>query len=249
LDYLLGQKSGASNKREYGDEFLLKLKKNNDLLKLRGPLGRFWIFPVTSFSNAMLSKLEEEGIGRIDDVWYIMDGADMINTPELFKYNFLQLIYLQLNTAIVTIEDIARFVMVYKTERKETESDRSNSISDIDVYPIRQNARRLYGIFMRRFGLRGVLKHDDKQGSVFAQSVLGYMYEKRPEDMKFYESVRKLLYLVGYSTHSDAALMWDLLTYIDSIVESIKFDDSKIDINKVKDFLKYIRKYISELKQ
>ena len=247
LDYLLGQKNGDKNSREYGDEFLRKLKYDEELLKRRGPLGKFWIFPISSFSNAMLSKLEEEGIGRISDIWYIMDGADMINTPSLFVYNFLQLIYLQLNTAIVTVEDIIKFIIDNITDDSSI-SHKTVSTSNEDVYGIRQRARRLYGIFMHRFGLRGALKNDEKQGSVFAESVLEYMFSERPDDLKFYENVRKLLYLVGYATHSDSALMWDLLTHISSVVASTKFESEEINKDHVNSFLQMVRDYISELR-
>jgi len=245
LDYLLGQKTETSNKREYGDEFIHKLENNVGLLKKRGPLGKFWIFPVTSFGQAMISKLEEEGVGRIRDEWYIMDGADMINTPHLFMYNFLQLLYLQLNTAIITKEDIARFIMDNKTDSEDSEATNKRVPP---YYSMREKARRLYGIFMHKFGLRGALRHDAGQGSAFAGSVLKYMHTERPDDLKFYESVRKLLYLVGYGTHTDTALMWDLLTYVNSVKDTIKFKENGIDKNEINIFLEEVRKYISELK-
>ena len=248
LDYLLGKKNDGSNNREYGDEFLHKLENDNELLKKRGPLGKFWILPISSFSNAMLSKLEEEGIGRISDNWYIMDGADMINTPNLFIYNFLKLIYLQLNTAIVTIEDIAKFIIENKQYDANGLKSKEGEENEDVIYITRQNARRLYGIFMHKFGLRGALRNDEKQGSAFAESVRDYMYKERTEDLRFYENVRKLLYLVGYATHSDSALMWDLLTHISSVVASTKFKSGEIDKKQVNSFLKKVQEYISGLK-
>ena len=117
------------------------------------------------------------------------------------------------------------------------------------VYKVRQNARRLYGVFMHKFGLRDALKSDKEQGSAFAQSVLEYMYKERFEDLRFYENVRKLLYLVGFGTHNDAELMWDLLTYINAVALSVKTTDKELHGEKIDLFLKAVAEYISELKK
>lgn len=98
LDYLLGL-GGAlrTNDREYGHEFLLELATNTDQQLRRGPLGRHWISPISSFPFAFADKLRQLGMEGVSDRWYISEGGDPIATPEMFRFNFLRMALLQIS--------------------------------------------------------------------------------------------------------------------------------------------------------
>jgi len=252
LDYLLGRPNPKKLKREYGHEFLEQLKdkinkrdveKEEKIIINKGPLGRFWIFPISSFNNAMLSKLREKGIEKINDDWYIMEGADMVNTPNLFIYNFYKLIQLQLKQAFATKKDIVKFIMLNRQVNKK------------DFSKIREFARKLYGQYMHKFGVREALKQDAVNGSAFAKSVLKHIKEKGLSDVQFYENVRKLIYLIGYGNHYDTPQMQrvflSIISEIDNeLIKKLEDEDDKEIINprkEIKIFLENIQYYINEL--
>lgn len=93
LDYLL-------NKLDSFDtsvDLLLKLKEvTKELRDARGPLELLWFSNVSSFANAIDSRLTAKGIPQVTGEWVMNKGACPINTPELFKHNLLQFMCYQL---------------------------------------------------------------------------------------------------------------------------------------------------------
>lgn len=93
LDYLL-------NKPDYFDtsvDLLLELKETaSELKNARGPLELLWFSNVSSFANAIDSRLTAKGIPHITEEWVMNKGACPINTPELFRHNLLQFMRYQL---------------------------------------------------------------------------------------------------------------------------------------------------------
>lgn len=93
LDYLL-------NKPDTFDtsvDLLLELKEAISKVKeARGPLELLWFSNVSSFANAIESRLTAKGIPQVTEEWVQNKGACAINTPELFKHNLLQFMRYQL---------------------------------------------------------------------------------------------------------------------------------------------------------
>ncbi|MCB0594506.1 MAG: TIR domain-containing protein [Lewinellaceae bacterium] len=97
LDYLLGQSESNPKLKAYGHEFLLEMATGSDRKLLhRGPMGRFWVFPISSFPHAFTDKLHQLNIDGSNRRWYIAYGGDPITTPELFRTNFYRLILRQI---------------------------------------------------------------------------------------------------------------------------------------------------------
>ena len=232
LDYLLGTKENTSE-REYGYEFFTK--KYKELAGYKRPLGKFWIFPVTVFTSAMFDRLREQGVSRLDDDWFIASGADPVNTPELFKYNFYSLLEQQLSKAIFTKEDILKFLkqnplIDAKTEKKDEE--------------VRLWAKQVFGSFIHKFGKREILETDADKGSEFANTVLKYLHETQKNDFRFYDHIRQLLYLLAYGTGFHATQMWELVNFVDYEI----FINSENNDEKLKEtFRDLIPKYITNL--
>jgi len=89
LDYLLDPRPDGF--RYYGSEIIKELRSGSKEYK-RGPFERFWIFPITAYPNALSSDLINRGIPRSGHHYHIAQGADPINTPNLFRYNFFLLL-------------------------------------------------------------------------------------------------------------------------------------------------------------
>lgn len=233
LDYLLGEKN--INKRELGSEIFTDARFSA-MSKHKGPLGKYWIFPITSFSNAMRNEISGEGIQHIHDDWYLFDGADPISTPQLFRYNLFKLMYLQIQQSLITKDDIINFISSYLGDEKIEENKEVG-------YIIRQQSRRLYGLFMQKFGAVESLKSDAENGSAFAKSILKYTKDNddQLENQHFFEMVRKTLFLVGYGTHQDVPRIWNLLVEIEDIL-------AKDEKTKMDGFLMSVRDYLNHLK-
>ena len=227
LDYLLGENKKTGT-REKGEEFIVRLnpasennkKKEQEKLKKHTLLGKHWILPVSSFNDAFSSKMTDEGIEKISNSIYIFEGADFINTPGLFLYHLLKLIQLQLNIAIVRKKDIINFIL----ENLQGE-DNANKQDNKDN--LRTKARRLYGLFMHKFGMREALLADAENDSAFAKSVGEYLDNEGFEDQRFYEYARKLIFLIGYGTHYDAPRMWEIFTFIREEVNKLDLIEEK----------------------
>jgi len=229
LDYLLNENS--NNRRDLGSELLLN-PKYEDLGKHKGPMGKHWIFPITSFSKAMLDRISAEGISRLHDDWYLFDGADPISNPELFRFNIIKLIELQLKQAITTKKEIIENLI-----------EGNFKINPNKPFEIRNVEKAKYGAFMQKFGTLEYLKLDAQNDSAFAKSVLKYSYKNRLEDLVFYEDTRKLLYLVGNGTQHDKRKIINLIEKIEKQLpkEYQINEDELIKINNIVEKFKSIR--------
>ena len=242
VDYLLGKTD--SGNRDYGDvfiKFLNEKKSNKSFL-----LGKYWIIPVSSFTNAFRAEIIKKGINRINDKMYILEGADFINNPALFLYNFLFGLYLQLKLSLVSKKDIINFILENlqgednANKQNNNDNDRKENKKNDNL---RTKARRLYGLFMHKFGMREALLVDAENGSAFAKSVGEYLDNEGFEDQRFYEYTRKLIFLIGYGTHYDAPRMWEIFTFIREEVNKLGLSEKENEINILFDrIIKYLNR-------
>jgi CheY-like chemotaxis protein len=65
---------------------------------LRGPDDKFWIFLTSCYHSALLDGLRERGISFQEICWNINRGADPVNTPNTFLYNFAGFLDFQLSS-------------------------------------------------------------------------------------------------------------------------------------------------------
>ena len=109
LDYLLGDKNNSDRDREYGYELILELKEQKQNLQ-KGPLGRFWIVPISSFPYAFADKLVQLGLSPLTNDWHISHGGDPISTPYLFMYNLLNFFKNQVSESYLYPEEMQRLI-------------------------------------------------------------------------------------------------------------------------------------------
>ncbi|MFN0216535.1 MAG: TIR domain-containing protein [Saprospiraceae bacterium] len=94
LDYLLDYHGEGDGQREYGHDLMLELIHNDREISSDGShsffrrdyMGRYWIFPVSSFPFAFPDKLNQLGISHLHEIWHLSSGGDPIATPQLFAY-------------------------------------------------------------------------------------------------------------------------------------------------------------------
>lgn len=110
LDYLLGQSELSPTLKAYGHEFLLEMTTGEKQHQLhRGPMGRFWIYPISSFPHAFTDKLRQLNIDGSNRRWHIANGGDPVSTPELFRVNFYRLLLRQITEYYLHESALARW--------------------------------------------------------------------------------------------------------------------------------------------
>lgn len=233
LDYLLDivPESGSSKMdrpREYGNELLecitgegkVERGKSEMLQQQRGPINHYWIFPVSVFYVSMLDKLREQGIGHINKYWYMSRGADPVNTPQLFLYNFHSFLNLQINEVLPQKSEVIDFMKDNPIRER----------NDLDGHDVKSWAQRVYGSFIYRFRKSGMLVSDCERKSLFAESMLSLLEESTAETM-IVEYMENLLYLLAYGTKLDWPQMWEAFTLVaeDPAVKEVIIKQSGLD--------------------
>ncbi len=105
-----------NNNQKSGVDFMKALTETES--KRFGPFNKFWILPITSFSSSFIDELQNRGLGFIHKYYELSRGADFINTPSLFLFYLMQMIWQILNKVDLLdvkkeIEDISKKLDLY----------------------------------------------------------------------------------------------------------------------------------------
>ncbi|NBC07011.1 MAG: hypothetical protein GVY26_07445, partial [Bacteroidetes bacterium] len=154
LDYLLGNSGGE---RQYGYEVLLKLVEDSQTEKpdfFSGPFMRHWVFPISSFPFAMYDKLRQLGIDHYHKLWHLSGGGDPITTPNLFTYNLMHFLSLQVKEVFLDDEMLAAYISNY------------NQIDKLDDWA------KIVGKKMENLEAKILLLEQEQHNSIFKESLL-----------------------------------------------------------------------------
>jgi len=229
LDYLLGE-SDVPGEREYGTELLEKLNNQNGLLK--GPYGRFWIFPASAFSYSMLEDIQNKDMQLISDKWYISRGADPVNTPHLFRYKLREFLNLQIKEA--------RFIEIYKcivSIRSEFFSKKTKSKIK------RKHFVNLYELLLTLGSKEDYFKKEEYKESEFQKTFFGKKF-KAP----YFAHLLDMLYFSAYGSDVEWAELQDEYHTVMSILESNSSNGDHIVSQRdkcIKELLLVIEKLIA----
>lgn len=188
LDYLF---SGSNEKEaaKYGTELLVKINEDTGLKKAKAFNYKFWIYPVSVFSDALHSSLREQGVQYLEEDWVLGRGADPINTPQLFRYDFLDFIKVQYDGVLYKIQDIIDLLLSDEIEPDEE--------MPIDV---RAWARRFYHSLWTKFGKAQSLIYKSR----FTESVKGYKKEHgERKAFVIFENLETVLHNLAFASIFD----------------------------------------------
>jgi len=252
LDYLLGEKN---RKREYGDKFIENIKEGiekaqsieteqntqseekeiPEFVNKIGPLNRFWIFPISSFSTAMIDKIRERGIGHLDKHWYIPRGADPLNTPQLFRYNLYRFMNMQIEE-LLNYNNIefagSKDYLIHIIEKLYKDYKKKNN-KNADKFAV-----KIYPELILIHSKLQELSKDEEHDSLFAKSVIKKYYN--PKQEKKWQHVLHLFYLLSSHGYLKSPEMWKELN-------SIKQTADNTEKLKKQKWYKNVNNYIAEL--
>ena len=199
-DYQLDKKNDTVEEREYVNQLFDYLTRNyndekkdekknerketlrklrNSVLSNRGPLNKFWIFPITGFNSTFISDLVRKHINLIDNKWNISYGADPINTPWQFLYHLNLFLELQLRSCVYFTKDLITFLLYtcidFEKHIKKYIEKNGEEGECFDEF--RQFTGAEYATFMKRYGSRKLIERDAaKHKSVFATYISKQFY-------------------------------------------------------------------------
>jgi len=199
LDYLFSHDANGVELAtpRYGIELIKKLNmpyldtENQEMAapseeSQRGPFFRYWIFPVTAFTDALASDMQRFNYPYIQENYYIARGADPINTPYLFLSSLLNFLKLQYEKVFFEEKDIYYFFL-------------NNPAPD--NRQLRDWARKLLVTFLDRFAMIDTIGNKP-HNTAFEKTVAQYLREIREKPVThlplLVESIRSLLYNLAY---------------------------------------------------
>lgn len=246
LDYFYGVKEVELN-QQYGHYLLRHIlqDKSNEERKnvqhqpekqetddrcqsMKSPFDKFWIFPISVFDYAFKSHLRAMGINKVNKHLMISDGADPVNTPELFRYMFYDFLITYMSNIGLNLDELIPQMI--------RELEKHGSVKKVfrDFYPkiseINTRIQKLKGVSTS--SLRNEPKSEDNiktSHSWFASTYLQRL------DQKYLLSnlclhLQHLAYLIVYGLPSDWPQMWEESQLIKQLVNEFEFE--KNDKNK-----------------
>lgn len=162
IDNLLNQKDFRL--QEFNKIILDTVKAN------RGPLTKYWFFPITAFNQPFIDDLTNNGVRLIDYYWHISKGADPVTTPYQFLRLLNSFLYLQLENSFFSENEIAVFL------EKSAEKAKLLDNNEIDSFNAFMGAE--YNVFFDKYMKRAVIARD-KNKSLFAAYIRSVFYSDK----------------------------------------------------------------------
>lgn len=178
-----------------------------EVLDNRGPLGKFWIMPITEFNQTFIQDLYSiSRINLIDNKWNISKSADPITTPWQFLDHLNQFIELQLRSCVFTMDKLLTFLL-YTCQDLETLFE--NNANNIKFDDFQSFIGSEYATLMHLYGNSLPIKRDAQIGntspykSVFAT----YIWKNFYANKKFVNEIE--LYRLMHRFYHQAAVMYN----------------------------------------
>jgi hypothetical protein len=165
----------------------------------RGPLQKMWFYPITAFNNTFIDDLRNKGVRLIDYYWHISRGADPINTPYLFLSSINNFLYLQLQQALFSLENILKFL-----DKSMKQMEFFKSFDDFQAFMGSE-----YIVLLQKYGWRAVVKKDKDAGSAFSYYIWERFYfnEENRYLFRLLDKIQKLYHACAYGDSNDTRKM------------------------------------------
>lgn len=203
VDYLLED-------NHYGYELLKGIKNQCDIYEgtpqlyqefpYVGPFGRLFFMFTSAFTTAVSERLVLEGMNRSKDYWYIGEGACPTNTPALFDYYLITILYKRIQDAgIVDLSCDSVYNLMYEIFRPK--KDEPGDVS------VRKRANDNYQkVLSLQYHYHRLLKDvDHKRGSELATSFV----KNHTHIGGFLEHLVQLVHITAFGSVRQWPEMWE----------------------------------------
>lgn len=187
-----------------------------------GPDKRLYFMYISSFTQSIQERLQDQLITRSHKYWFIGKGACPTNTPEIFLYNLYELMDKRIQT------------LLYKTKKDYSISSVEEFIAKLFPSSINEIKNKCIEYFPDVLGLKAKYDNimddiydDNDNGSLLVQSV----YNKNRYTPSFWEHFQHLCYLISYGNDSQWPEIWEEYLFIK---DTLNTDVS----NNIKDYVK-----------
>lgn len=226
LDYLLDSDNSDSNVRgedyRYGYSILTDLLRNDEKnLGNYGPHKRLYFMFTSAYTTAVNDMLLAQALPKDHKNWFIMEGACPTNTPYLFRYNLLNLMYKRIEACGIKKLIIPDYIL--ENEKFKDCYIKSRIIDDIygKDNPRKEANDKFDKVLSLLYHYKKLLRDVNvtqiifnSRGSVLASDFI----ENNPDLGGFLEHLMQLVYLTAYGTVRQWPEMWEEYQFIKSII-------------------------------
>ncbi|MEO1418996.1 MAG: hypothetical protein AAFW00_27325 [Bacteroidota bacterium] len=213
LDYFFGIEE-LNPEQQYGHKFIKQLREGKlqpgkeqdptssvswaqSLDPRTRAFGKYWIFPISAFEYAFRSHLRLMGDSTNLSYIEIGDGADPINSPELFKYLFFGFLNYQKEQITINLEEVKSRIE-FELELLESGTDHGPKVINYDTLK-RILARYYY--WMLNFTNRLLKLNREQELSKLAQS---YMKDEKEHLLEAaITHFQDMIYMIIYGSNLD----------------------------------------------
>lgn len=186
LDYFFGIEE-MNNEEQYGHKFMKKLQQQPQ--KHQMAFGKYWIFLISAFEHAFQSHRRLMGDSKGHEFIEYEEGADPINSPELFRYLFYSFLKYQKEQAGLSLVQLAKKMIHLSPDIEER------------TY-IAMNYNRIVDVTTRILRLK-----EEYTKSPFAESSL-QLLEKQGLTKGVLVHLQQLFWFLAYGSSWDWGRMW-----------------------------------------
>ncbi|MEO0898630.1 MAG: hypothetical protein AAFY71_19610 [Bacteroidota bacterium] len=274
LDYFLGKYVGFNAKTRYSPTLLEFLKKDKEYDQRSGTferhvgaeefwsqfgkrlLERMWIFPISVFDESFKSHLKATGQIQYDDEFVIAEGADPVNTPQLFRFLLLSFLKAQQKAAGMSLsDDLVQYLekLGKKDQASESEIQDFKHAADLFYSSITSYYARINKQYNTAGWEIGVASNGSRSKSLLAQSFLSQA-DPHHKLKLFALHLQHLMNLIAYGTGQQIGQMWEEYALLKEYFEAIPFlpkkeSEKHATRDLLRNLIEAIEKYLGHLQK
>ena len=219
LDYLFSR--GQEDEPAFGTTLLEEISLGQ-ISHGKAANFKYWVFPVSVFSEALASDLQEKGIQYQETHWVLSRGADPVNTPQLFRASLLEFMQLQYDGLSPEFKDLVELWLQHPIDEVDQKA--------VDPRPW---ARRFNTVLAHHFGKSDTLSYKsaftETATSAFNLKITDTEQLSRPRQIL--ELLKRLIYNLGFSSIFDhnvnAGIYKQMYGYCEDELQSNQLGDQQ----------------------
>jgi hypothetical protein len=194
-------------------------------------LNKLWVFPISVFDEAFRSHLRAMGQVQMDELFVIAEGADPVNTPQLFRYLLLAFLDSQRKAAGMSLpRNFRQFI----SHEKEALAEGFKKTADRYYHVITDYYAKINRQYIAADWENPTSKPIHKENT----SLLAFSYlskaDKKHQLKYFVLHLQHLINQIAYGSGLQIAQMWEEYKLVEELLYEIEFLDHKDELHSKK---------------